>query len=198
MKPVADNDIMSTTAVIGVWDGELLHLANSGDSRAYLVADGIAEQLTVDGDVGTSLLAAGMPPDEVQELGVTAKALRHCLGACTIGVEGIFQGKLLSHPTRCMPTYSRWSLNPGDTVVYCTDGLIDEGVFLEPAEVAEIISTQTSLTAQQLAERLVSQADQKQRLPSSREPSGFGDNIACVVLRVLPNKSTVEKLNQQG
>ena len=53
---INDNDLMSTTALIGVLDGNELILANVGDSRAYLVSDGIAEQLTVDGDVAMSQL----------------------------------------------------------------------------------------------------------------------------------------------
>lgn len=183
-KPIADNDIMSTTAVIGVWEEGVLHLANVGDSRAYLVARGIAEQLTVDGDVGTSLLAQGVPPNEVQELGVSAKALRHCLGACLFQAEADGSVRLLAHPNRCRPTYSQWRFCPGDTVVLCTDGLVDEGVFLEPEEMAKIVSSGTNVPAQQLAEQLVFEADQKQRAPSTREPSGFGDNIACVVLRI--------------
>ena len=50
---------MSTTALIGVLDGSDLYLANVGDSRAYLVASGLAEQLTVDGDVASSQLRQG-------------------------------------------------------------------------------------------------------------------------------------------
>jgi serine/threonine protein phosphatase PrpC len=183
-RPVADNDIMSTTAVVGVWERDVLHLANVGDSRAYLIARGIAEQLTVDGDVGTSLLAQGVPPNEVQELGVSAKALRHCLGACMFQSEAEGSVRLLAHPNRCRPTYSQWKLRPGNTFVFCTDGLVDEGVFLEPDELATIVSSGTNVPVQQLAEQLVFEADQKQRAPSTREPSGFGDNIACVVLRM--------------
>ena len=56
---INDNDLMSTTALIGVLDGSDLYLANVGDSRAYLVASGLAEQLTVDGDVASSQLRQG-------------------------------------------------------------------------------------------------------------------------------------------
>ncbi|MDB5387829.1 MAG: hypothetical protein JWM11_3475 [Planctomycetaceae bacterium] len=183
--PVADNDIMSTTAVVGIWDGCLLRLANVGDSRAYLISGGNVEQLTIDGDVGTSLLAEGTPPEEVQEMGVAAKSLRYCLGACTIreGVAGDMRPKLACHPIRCRPVYSEWKLYPGDTVVFCTDGLVEEGVFLESDELATIVNAGTNLTAQSVAAQLVCEADQKQRASSAREPAGFGDNIACVVLR---------------
>jgi serine/threonine protein phosphatase PrpC len=182
-ETIADNEIMSTTAVVAVWDGDVLHLANVGDSRAYLITAGFVEQLTVDGDVGTSLLARGTPPEEVQELGVGAKSLRYCLGACTIDGSGPDKWQLKCHADRCRPAYSKWKLLAGDTVVVCSDGLVEEGVFLEPSELATIVNAGQELTAQQLAEQLVIRADQKQRLPSSAEPAGFGDNIACVVLR---------------
>lgn len=183
-KPVADHEIMSTTAVIGIWDGSVLTLANVGDSRAYLISKGIAEQLTVDGDVGSSMLQAGTPPEQVQELGVAAKSLRYCLGACTIQDNGDLAGLLVSHPLRNRPLCTQWRLNPDDTIVLCTDGLVDEGIFLEPADLVPVVEMGHDLTAQEIAERLVELADQKQRPPSSREPGGYGDNIACAVLRL--------------
>lgn len=181
---VADNDIMSTTAVIGVWDGQTLHLGNIGDSRAYLLSHGRIEQLTVDGDVGTSLLVGGVPPEQVQELGVVSKALRYCLGACTIQDTGDVAGRLEPRMDRCQPNCTSFVLDAGDILVFCTDGLVEEGVFLEPQQLNSIIRTHGSQTAQELAETLVLQADQIQRLPSPREPSGYGDNIACIVMRI--------------
>src|SRR5262249_25832173 len=50
-EPFDPSEVMSSTAVVGHLQGNTLWLANVGDSRAYLLADGLAEQLTVDGDV---------------------------------------------------------------------------------------------------------------------------------------------------
>ena len=186
LRNVADNEVMSTTLVMGILDGNVLHLANVGDSRAYRIANGIAEQLTVDGDVGTSMLAEGVPPEQVQELGVSAKSLRYCLGACSPEADG----QLVCNPARCRPTYSRWQLGPDETVVLCTDGLVEEGVFLEPEELAATITAVATSTAQQLAERLVHEADRRQRVPSGNELGGFGDNISCVILRVKEARQT--------
>ncbi len=62
-------ELMSTTALVGYLRGNVLTLAGVGDSRAYLVRDGQAEQLTVDGDVRCAELATGAPPELVRALG---------------------------------------------------------------------------------------------------------------------------------
>jgi serine/threonine protein phosphatase PrpC len=178
-ESLQDNDLMSSTAIVAILDGRELHLANVGDSRAYLVTNGIAEQLTVDGDVATTRLQQGTPPEEVQDLGTAGKALRYCLGAARKEEDGRF----VCEDDRASPQISRWDLNQGDTVVLCSDGLVEEGVFLEPEDLVRLTEQNTEQSAQQLAERLVAEADARQRLPSESEPGGFGDNISCVVLR---------------
>ena len=183
--PTRDNDLMSTTALIGVLDGDELHLANVGDSRAYLVANGRAEQLTVDGDVAMSQLALGTPPEQVQELGAAGKPLRFCLGAC----RETDDGNLVVDPTRARPQISRWRLRSDDAIVLCTDGLVEECVFLEPEDLATILEGGRDLTSQQLAEQLVAAADARQRLPSPTEPNAYGDNITCVVLKFVEGRS---------
>ena len=183
--PMRDNDMMSTTALIGVLDGNGLHLANVGDSRAYLVANGSAEQLTVDGDVASSQLALGTPPEQVQELGAAGKALRFCLGAC----RETESGELVVDAARARPQISCWRLSPGDTIVLCSDGLVEERVFLEPEDLASIAEAERDLTSQQLVEHLVAAADARQRLPSPTEPNGHGDNITCIVLRFVAGQT---------
>ncbi|MEI8379140.1 MAG: PP2C family serine/threonine-protein phosphatase [Planctomycetota bacterium] len=183
---ISDSDLMSTTALIGILDCDELHLANVGDSRAYLILDDYAEQLTVDGDVASAMLAAGVPPEQVQELGNGGKALRGCLGACRRESDR----RLVCDPDRCRPQLSRWRLAPGKTVVLCTDGLVEERVFLEPRDLVEINQSAGDVTSQILAERLVEAADRRQRLPSQLEPNGYGDNIACIVIRFRNARAT--------
>src|SRR5262249_61210049 len=72
-------DLMGTTLTAGWLQGNRLSLANLGDSRAYLIDDDMVEQLTVDGDLGSELLATGTPPEEVRELGGLGRALRVCV-----------------------------------------------------------------------------------------------------------------------
>jgi serine/threonine protein phosphatase PrpC len=178
-EDVRDNDVMSTTSLVGVVDDDSLHLANVGDSRAYLIREGIAEQMTVDGDVACSLLRELKPPEEVQELGIQAKALRNCLGAC----EYHENGTLGCDRLRSTPHYASWRILPGETVVLCSDGLIEEGVFLEPEDLGRIVFSQQHRTAQEIADLLVNESNGRQRPRTETEPSGFGDNITCVVMR---------------
>jgi serine/threonine protein phosphatase PrpC len=176
----AGGDLMGTTLAAAWLEGRAATLANLGDSRAYLVRGGRAEQLTVDGDVGTALLAAGVAPEDVRQAGELTGALRNCIGGCTRGADG----QPMIQEEFCRPALSTWPLAPGDVLVLCTDGLVDEGAFLSPADLAAIVTANAGLSAEELAVRLADAADELQRLPSAEEPWGFGDNIGCVVIQV--------------
>jgi protein phosphatase len=177
---VEGSDLMGSTLLAGWLEGNTLSLANVGDSRAYLIDGASVEQLTNDGDLGTELLAAGSPPEEVKALGAMARGLRDCIGGCSVGPEG--ELKILED--YCQPALSSWPLLPGDVVVLCSDGLVEEGAFLEPEKMGEIVRSHPHLSAAALAEQLAQAADALQRLPSPLEPDGFGDNITCVIIRV--------------
>ncbi|MBI3409341.1 MAG: SpoIIE family protein phosphatase [Planctomycetes bacterium] len=173
-------DLMGTTLLAGWLEGRHLELANMGDSRAYLYSDAGLEQLTVDGDLGSGMLAAGTPPEEVRELGSVAKALRECIGGCSITPEG--EISVLDENNH--PAVSRWPLLPGDIVILCSDGLVEEGAFLEPAALARLVRAHRQMPADKLAVQLSDAADALQRLPSALEPEGHGDNITCIVVKI--------------
>ena len=99
------------------------------------------------------------------------------------GAVSIADGKLVPW-TDSLPTLGRFPLLPGDVIVLCSDGLIEEGVFLRPETVFKLIQENRYFPAADLAELLAREADAMQRLPSSLEPDGFGDNISCVVVKV--------------
>jgi serine/threonine protein phosphatase PrpC len=172
-------DVMSSTALLGLVRGNVLTLAGVGDSRAYLVADGVAELLTVDGDVRCLELAAGMPPENIRALGHEAFALFSCLG---VG-ETTPAGTLVPCEGRSRPAIGRWVLRPGDVVVLCTDGLAEEGMFLGAADLARIVA-ETPGPAAALAEALIDAASRRSRPPSEQEPYGRGDDITCVVMAI--------------
>ncbi len=174
-------DLMGTTLTAGWLEGRDLLLANLGDSRAYLVDGPLVEQLTVDGDLGSYMLAHGTPPEHLRELGLMAKALRECIGGCTVSPEG----KVELLEDSCIPSLSRWPLLPGDILVLCSDGLVEEGAFLDEIALGELVNGNRDLPAQQLAVLLADAADSVQRLPSLLEPEGFGDNISCIVIKIL-------------
>lgn len=171
-------ELMTSTAVLAVVDGSELVTACAGDSRAYLVANGQAEQLTVDGDVRCVHLAAGWAPEQMRDLGGDAFALYNCVG---IGEPGL-TGGLVPCLDRCTPCVRRWKLRPGDVVVLCSDGLVEEGVYLEPEELALYAARHTSAAG--LANALVAAAVARHRDPSPWEPDGCGDDVTCVVLTV--------------
>lgn len=181
-SPVEPLEVMSTTAVIAVIQGNELVLASVGDSRAYLVRDGTAEQLTVDGDLGSLLLARGTPPEQVLDLGDEAHALYGCLG---IG-EPAADGTLVPCERRPRPGVTRWKLLPGDVLVLCSDGLVEEDLFLDPADLVRLVAEGGDETAQQLADRLVAAAQTYHRDPGEDEPFGCGDDVTCVVVTMRP------------
>ncbi len=173
-------DLMGTTLTVGWLQGHELSVANLGDSRAYLITKDAIEQLTVDGDLMSDLLANGAPPDEIRELGHMARSLRECVGGCVVND----QGELEILDEFCRPKTSRWPLLPGDIVLLCTDGLIEESYFLEPEQAAAMVRAKPTARATELAKMLVEAADAMQRLPSALEPDGFGDNISCVIIKI--------------
>ncbi len=177
---VHGRDLMGTTLIAGWLQDRRLYLAAVGDSRVYLINDQGIDQLTVDGDLGSVLLATGVAPEEVQEMGGAARALRTCIGGCVIPLAG----KLQVVPDVCQPTLFSLPLQPGDVVVLCSDGLVEEEVFLDPETLENLVRTRKDLSAAKLASRLAEQADDLQRLPSPLEPYGFGDNISCMVIKV--------------
>lgn len=175
------SDLMGTTLTAGWLEGRELQLANLGDSRAYLIDGPLVEQLTVDGDLGSFLLSSGTPPEHLRELGFMAKALRQCIGGCTVTP----QGKVEVLDDSCIPMITRWRLLPGDILVLCSDGLVEEGAFLDEPALGELVQAHRNLPAQELAELLAEAADALQRLPTPLEPEGFGDNISCIVIKIL-------------
>ena len=176
----AGKDLMGTTLTVAWVQSRELSLANLGDSRAYLITSERVEQLTVDGDLASDLLARGAAPEEIRELGMMSRALRECVGGC-VKTE---QGTVSILVEACTPRVSRWSLLPGDVVVLCTDGLVEEGFFLEPEDLARLVWQHRDRSPEQLAVLLVEAADAMQRVPTILEPDGFGDNISCVVIKV--------------
>src|SRR5438445_8822325 len=110
-----------------------------------------------------------------------ARALRQCVGGCTVA-EGGEPSIMLDS---CTPRVSRWPLVPGDVIVLCTDGLVEEGFFLEPHMVADLVRANKERPAAEVALLLCEAADAMQRVPSFVEPDGFGDNISAVVIKIM-------------
>ncbi len=100
-RPVA-----TTLVAAVVWQHTLI-VANVGDSRAYLLRDGVAEQLTRDHNLGEELVRQGlMSAEEVRETRIRNRLTRSLGG----------------RPAPEVDIFTR-TLQPGDRVLLCSDGL---------------------------------------------------------------------------
>jgi protein phosphatase len=100
---------MGTTIVLALWrKNQELHIANLGDSRAYLIRDGKIEQLTVDHSLAQALVEnKTISPAEAKEHRFR-NVLWKYLGSKEIG-DG--------------PDVKTVQLHAGDRFLLCTDGL---------------------------------------------------------------------------
>jgi serine/threonine protein phosphatase PrpC len=126
-------------------------------------------------------LAAGSPPENVIELGPVTRALRSCVGGVLYKSA---TDELVVDDARFRLVVNRWKLLPGETVILCSDGLVEEGAFLEPSELLELVRQNADLSAEAMAFALAEAADARQTLPSQEEPEGCGDNISCCVIKI--------------
>ncbi len=98
---------MGTTATVAGVIGDVLYLAQIGDSRGYLVRDGVATQLTRDQSLMQRLVDAGEITEEEAEQSERRNIILQALGPeSEVKVDLTFQ-----------------RLSPGDTIILCSDGL---------------------------------------------------------------------------
>ena len=98
---------MGTTATIAGLLADTLYLAQVGDSRAYLVRDGVAKQITKDQSLMQKLIEAGELTEEE-----AAQSERRNIILQALGPEATIKVDL---------TYQR--IRRGDVLVLCSDGL---------------------------------------------------------------------------
>lgn len=100
-------DSMGTTLTVALVLGDEALVGHSGDSRGYLIRDGEARQLTDDHSVVGELVRGGAVTEE--------EAMQHPqrnLLTSALGVAGL-----------CQVDRLRLTLQPGDVLLLCTDGL---------------------------------------------------------------------------
>jgi len=119
---------MGTTATIAGLLGDTLYLAQVGDSRAYLVRDGVARQITKDQSLMQKLIEAGELTEEEAEHSERRNIILQALGPePSIKVD-------LTHQ----------ALRRGDTLVLCSDGLSGQ---VGKDDIAAVVSREQDLTA---------------------------------------------------
>ncbi|HVX40067.1 MAG TPA: Stp1/IreP family PP2C-type Ser/Thr phosphatase [Gemmatimonadaceae bacterium] len=119
---------MGTTATIAGILGDTLYLAQVGDSRAYLVRDGEARQITKDQSLMQKLIEAGELTEEE-----AAQSERRNIILQALGPEPTVKIDLTHQQVR-----------RGDTLVLCSDGLSGQ---VTKDEIAAIVSQESDLTA---------------------------------------------------
>ena len=129
---------MGTTATIAGLLGHSLYLAQIGDSRAYIVRDGEAHQITKDQSLMQQLIEAGeMTPDQA-EVSERRNIILQALGP----------------DSTVRPDFTQQPMARGDTLVMCSDGLTTH---LRASDIARIVSA--SVDPDDACEQLIAAAN---------------------------------------
>ncbi len=129
---------MGTTCVAAVIDGETLYVAHAGDSRAYLLREGLLKQLTADHSYVAEQVRAGA----ISEEGARKSRFRNIITRA-VGIEAAIEADV-----------AEFEVRPGDVVLLCTDGLSNT---VEENDIARTLTQVAS--PQAAADRLVQMAN---------------------------------------
>jgi len=145
---------MGTTLVAAARDRETLVIGNVGDSRAYILQDGLCQQLTVDHSYLNELIRSG---------GLTLESART---ANLNGMESVIT-RAIGAAAKVEPDFFSIDLTPDTLVLLATDGLTR---YLLQDEIAAIL---LAGPFESTAAILIDLAKQR----------GGQDNITCLLLR---------------
>lgn len=130
---------MGTTATVAGVLGSTIYLAQVGDSRAYLVRDGVGRQITKDQSLIQKLIEAGEITEEEAELSERRNIILQALGP-----EPHIKVDLTHQQVR-----------RGDVLVLCSDGLSGQ---VRPDEITAIVSEEQDLVA--ACKRMIDRANE--------------------------------------
>ncbi|MBA4071251.1 MAG: hypothetical protein C0497_05350 [Gemmatimonas sp.] len=148
-----ENRGMGTTTTIAGILGDQLYLCQVGDSRGYLVRDGVAIQVTKDQSLVQRLIDAGELTAEEAEVSERRNIILQALGP-----EPQVKVDLTSQPIR-----------RGDTLVLCSDGMSGQ---MRTVDIARIV-TETSPDLMETCKALIDLANE----------NGGPDNITVIAAR---------------
>jgi protein phosphatase len=156
-----DRDLrnMGTTVVLAAWrKGNDILVAGVGDSRAYLIRGGKMEQLTVDHSLAQALVEAKTISAEEARGHRFKNVLWKYLGTKEVG-DG--------------PEVKAITLQPGDRLLLCTDGLSGP---VSDDQVLKCVQEHTDM--QKCADALAQLALEL----------GSRDNVSCIVIEAVETK----------
>jgi len=145
---------MGTTLVTALADGDMLHIAHVGDSRAYLMSGGAFSRLTVDHSFVEEQVQAGIITPE--------RARTHPMRNIVTRALGIREDLDVEFSTRTPA--------PGDVFMLCTDGLSG---MLDDSSIGRIIIDNLS-DLETCVNRLIEAANER----------GGDDNITVVLIKI--------------
>jgi serine/threonine protein phosphatase PrpC len=144
---------MGTTLVAALVIEESVHIANVGDSRAYLITDnGDIRQITTDHSLVERLVALGQIKPHEARTHPQRNVIYRTIGEKSEAEVDFFSQKL----------------NPGDSLLLCSDGLTGR---VEDVEIWQIVSR--SRSPQEACEQLVQAAND----------NGGDDNITVIIVQ---------------
>jgi PPM family protein phosphatase len=135
-KPDEDH-MMGTTCVAAAVQGDTVYVANVGDSRAYIVRDGRAQQISLDHSLVAQQLREGLITKEQAKDHPDRNKIYRCLGFENVEVD----------------TFSE-KVQAGDLLLLCTDGLSE----LVPEE--EVVGIVQQYEPQESVQRLIDRANE--------------------------------------
>ena len=101
---------MGTTATVGLIVSGMVYFAQVGDSRAYIIRDGVARQMTKDQSLVQRMVDAGKLTPEQAERSEHRNIILQALGP----------------EVSIVPEFTRDRLMDGDILVLCSDGLSNQ------------------------------------------------------------------------
>lgn len=123
-----ENRGMGTTATIAGFLGDTLYVCQVGDSRAYLVRDGVATLITKDQSLMQKLIEAGEMTEEEAEVSDRRNIILQALGP-----EPVVHVDLTSQQVK-----------RGDVLILCSDGLSGQ---VRAHEIVEVVKSDPDLVA---------------------------------------------------
>ena len=161
-----DRSGMGTTCTAIVVADRRLYLAHVGDSRAHLLRGGQLRQLTIDHTWAEEAIRAGRAPEEIRTHPNRGVIMRYLGIDPTVNSDSRYRdaaGEIVDS-LQAGPLF----LEPGDTLMLCSDGVSDS---VETRLMAELMAYPDCQTA---ADALV----------SSALKAGATDNVTALVLRL--------------
>ncbi|MEM0926715.1 MAG: protein phosphatase 2C domain-containing protein [Planctomycetota bacterium] len=150
---------MGTTLTMAYLHWPSMYVVHAGDSRCYLIRNGVAEQITTDHTLAHQMVEAGGMKPEDEATSRWSNVLWNVLG-------GNADRELLAEVHRV-------DLKHDDSVLLCSDGLYR---YFEPSEIASMVANQKDASI--ICQKMIQEANHR----------GGEDNVTVVVSHPTPKK----------